>query len=288
VGLVATMVILLTTIGFNVESAPRAAAATSFNCQPGDIYSMQSGGDIKYINAAGTVSTFYTADAATKPSSGQSMNGLGIGAGGTTAYWYERTGTGASDIARILQFQNGTVTSPGGAHTTEGNDNNTALVAGAVDLSNGNFLYGYFDATPNFHLFLWNPVSKAYSAVGYTSFALSGVSNQALNGDMVFDSQGTLYILGSTNPSSGNITLGIYVITAANLQSAISHPSVRQRVTASLGTSKTISAASGFNGIAFGGNGYVYVGNSTNLYRYDPSTWQLVGANPVTTGLANS
>lgn len=243
----------------------RAAATSPFVCQAGYIYSMQSNGNVLQIDPSGTTSDVVVASGNT---TGSSMNGLGIGSGGETAFWYERSGRTADQVSYLVKFANGSSSPvPNSASTGFGT---ASLVAGAVDPTTGNFLLGKIK---NQRVYLWAWTGSAYSALGYASD--SKLPNDGLNGDMAFDAAGNLYVVSSSNPSRGNVTVNITLVKAADIAAAISANNPNRNISGANVSTKTISAASGFNGIAFDSNGYVYVGNGTTLLKYDPTSWEL-------------
>lgn len=258
------------------RSVAAVAASNPFVCQAGYVYSIQSGGDVRQIGADGKVTTVYDSRGGVN---GSSMNGLGIGDKGGVAYWYEREGTLASQIKTLVKFENGNVAQvPNSASADFGTN---SLVAGAVDPRTGTFLVGKIAGV---QVSLWAWTGSEYKALGKAkNDSLPGGS---LNGDMAFDAAGNLYVVSSTTPDGGNVSVNITMVKAADIANAIKANNSNATIPASNVSSKTIKADSGFNGIAFDSDGYVYVGNSTTLLKYDPTTWALVST--VTAGLGSS
>lgn len=255
----------------------QSAQSSIFTCQAGYIYSMQSNGNVLQIDPSGATSDVVVASGNT---TGSSMNGLGIGSGGETAFWYERGGNDSSQVDYLVKFANGSSSRVSNSGST--GFGTASLVAGAVDPTTGNFLLGKIK---NQRVYLWAWTGSAYSALGSASD--SKLPNDGLNGDMAFDAAGNLYVVSSSNPNwLGNVTVNITLVKAADIAAAISANNPNRNISGANVSTKTISAASGFNGIAFDSNGYVYVGNGTTLLKYDPTSWELPST--VTDKLGNS
>ncbi|WP_438947272.1 hypothetical protein, partial [Tsukamurella conjunctivitidis] len=158
-----------------------------------------------------------------------------------------------------------------------------ALVAGAVDPNTGVFLLGKI---ADDQVSLWAWTGSGYKALGKARN--DSLPDGSLNGDMAFDAAGNLYVVSSTNPprGGGNVSVNITMVKAVDIANAIKANNSNATIPASNVSSKTIKADSGFNGIAFDSDGYVYVGNSTTLLKYDPTTWALVST--VTADLGSS
>lgn len=255
---------------------PLAATFGSFICQPGYIYSVQSSGQIKQVSPAGDVSTTVSSQ-----SSNGAANGLGINADGSIAYWYNRSND-FDKITSVVRYQNSTPT------TLPNSDlslqvGTASFVAGAVDPTTGKLLAGKI---ANQAVSLWAFDGTTWKALGTASN--SKLPSSSLNGDMAFDAAGNLYVVSSTDPDRRDyVTVNITVIKAADIVAAVAANDPSRRIRAQNVITKTIKANSGFNGIAFDSNGYVYVGNSTTLLKYDPTTWAQIGGR-VTASLDDS
>lgn len=253
-----------------IPKQAQAADQTAFTCAPGYVYSQQSNGKV-YSTADGTTLSGWS-------SLGRfsSVNGIGIGADGSSAYAYERT-NGDTEISAILQY------TPSTGWTKIANSGFTtglkgSLVTGAVDLSTGNYLFGGYDVSwhvnqrlTSFKLFEYVVASHAFLSLG--SFTVDNLDRS--NGDMAFDAAGNLYVV-----QSGRRT-NIYLVTAANVKSAESaqsadHQIPAPKVSSLQGTSTVISNV---NGIAYDSDGTIYLGNGSTLARYDPVTWKQIGSN---------
>ncbi len=276
--------------------SPLAAAGTAPVCQAGYVYSVSGTGVVRQVNAttSPTSVTQFDGNAWDAVSASSSINGMAISANGAYMYAYERSGNGAVDAARILRYTAATgVWEQLPTSTGIETGNNNSLVTGAVNLSNGRYLFGGFHAQERgngheyqFRIYEFDPATNLSTYKGYIwtgqAATYERVNNQwgwqpAANGDMAFDAAGNLYIVRS------GTTTRIYSVTAANLAAA----SGGSLIPANPGVEVTSGILSNVNGIAFDATGYVYLGNGTTVRKYDPTTWQQVGGD-VTTGLSSS
>ena len=208
------------------------------------------------------------------------VNGLAIGSGGTVAYAYERSGNNLQNVGSILKYtpDGGFVSIPNSAYSPA--DNTDALVAGAVNLSNGHFVFGAFGTQSGgsaFFIYDYNPAVSgpdAFRKVGW----IRTNANQG-NGDIAFDASGNLYVVSSGTGSAGTT---IYSVTAANFTAATGGQIVRSAT-----TSRNLSGFTGVNGVAFDSDGTIFLGNGTTVRRYNPATLEQVGGD-VTTRLSGS
>ncbi|WFP15952.1 SpaA isopeptide-forming pilin-related protein [Citricoccus muralis] len=214
----------------------------------------------------------------------QGINGLAIGADGATMYAHGRAGNAAQNVSSILEYRRDTGvwrTVPNTSFTTGAN---RSLVAGAVNLANGRYLFGAYHQTPSgggnqgqlwFYVYEYNPATETTRTVGYINTGLPG--NTTANGDIAFDANGNLYVVRS------GTTTSIYSVTAAELARGTGSNNQLQHSA----TESRSGILSNVNGIAFDADGLVYLGNGTTVRKYNPTTWQQVGGN-VTTSLSNS
>lgn len=254
-----------------IPKQAQAADQTVFTCAPGYVYSQLSDGKV-YSTAGGTTLSGWSSLGGFS-----SVNGIGIGADGSSAYAYERT-NGEHDISAILQY------TPSTGWTKIANSSfttglNRSLVTGAVDLSTGNYLFGgyntvnqgYGQQSTSFELFEYVVASHAFLPLG--SFTVDNLDRS--NGDMAFDAAGNLYVVQSGSQTN------IYSVTAANVKSAESAQSADHQIPAlkvsSLQGSSTV--ISDVNGIAYDSDGTIYLGNGSTLARYDPTTWKPIRPN---------
>ncbi len=237
-------------------------------CSSNTFYNVQSNGDVNQIVNGGGIT----------PIGGWSglkgdANGLAIGANGSVMYGIDRVGNSSQNISGVLKYDPSTGVFSKISNTSYTTGNSGALIAGAVNLANGRYLFGGTDAGNNsllFKIYSFDPGTSSISMLGYVD---TGLPNDAgSNGDMAFDAAGNLYIVLSGN------TVSIFTITAATLAAG-----------GKLAHSATEPMSPGLqdvNGMAFDANGYVYLGNGSTAKKYDPTTWASQGT--VTNGLKNS
>ncbi|KNC20156.1 hypothetical protein AC792_02460 [Arthrobacter sp. RIT-PI-e] len=248
-------------------------------CDTNHFYSIQATGALEQadITAGGPPATVGTW------TSVSSVNALGIGAGGSAAYALDRS-SDASDVLSILKWTpgGGFVKLPGTAYTTVATTNGArvpgSIVAGAVDLSNGRYLFGKFNSG-RFHIWSFtetNTTAPRFAYVG--SFAAASTS---ANGDMAFDAAGNLYVVGTppTDTTATTSTATIYTISRATLAAANGGSlavgaSTPKTLT---GTDAPFAAA---NGVAFSPRGTLYLGNAGSAYEFDANTGQRVPGTP--------
>lgn len=237
---------------------------TDLSCAPGFFYSVQDNGNVLQISADGTTSGVIG------NSSRSSVNSLGIGANGSVMYAITRAGDVSRDVGSVLRYEPGDAgwtQIPNSAFTTGGN---RSIVAGAVNLLNGRFLFGGFhNGTNNLHfrLYEYNPEST-----GQGAFRVVGTFNTGLepgssaNGDMAFDLLGNLYIVRS------GTTTSIYTVTAEALANASGGTLPFNETERT-----TLQNISSVNGISFGADGSVILANSGTARGFDPTTWEDLG-----------
>lgn len=262
-----------------IPKQAQAADQTAFTCAPRYVYSQLSDGKV-YSTADGRTLSGWSSLGGFS-----SVNGIGIGADGSSAYAYVRStdrNNNAPDISAILQYtpSTGWTEIANSSYTT---GLNGSLVTGAVDLSTGNYLFGGYDVSwrgnhwrgnqqlTSFKLFEYVVASHAFLPLG--SFTVDNLYRP--NGDMAFDAAGNLYVVQSGSQTN------IYSVTAANVKSAESAQSASHQIPATKvsnlqGTSTVISNV---NGIAFDSDGTIYLGNGSTLAQYDPTTWKPIRPN---------
>lgn len=247
------------------------AAATSIVCQAGYVYSVSSSGQLRQITAGGAVT-----DVGNQAGSVSSFNGLGIGADGQPVYAYERTND--AQTATMYQYDPAT---GNWSNTRDSYDTTTAghggysgsLVAGAVDLSDGTYMFGGFQTTDNgrwaqprytqvFKLWQYDPTaSPRFSYLGSIDTYEGSDDPGATNGDMAFDAAGNLFIVRG----SGSTTT-VFSSTAANLAAADGG------VIAS-SESGSFDTTSNVNGVAFDASGKAYLGAGDTIQSFDMPDW---------------
>ncbi|WP_336642278.1 DUF5979 domain-containing protein [Microbacterium sp. MMO-56] len=255
-------------------SAPRdaavpRAAGNPLLCQADTLYSVSAGGAVRQISGSAVT----TVGSWTGVSD---VNGLAVGANGDVAYAYDRAGRVGQNVASILRYTPATkswVSLPNTASTT---NNSRSLIAGAVNLVTGHFLFGgYHDMGSRlvFRLYDFDPTTNATMFVGYIDTGLSSSTTTA-NGDMAFDSAGNLYVVRS------GTSVNIYSVTAATLANALASPG--NQINRSASASFTLTGFGTVNGLAFNGDGTVFLGSSDTVRKYDPTTWTYVSTSTTT------
>ena len=244
-------------------------AATTLTCAANTFYSISSGGTVfKVVQGSGRteIGGWSNVD--------NNANSLAIGANGSVMYAIERGGSNAENVDRILRYTPATGVWQAVPNTSYATGNSTSLVAGAVDLKTGRYLFGGYTAQNNnllFKLYSFNPSTSAISYVGW--FDTGWDSDALANGDMAFDSAGNLYIVRSGSK------VNVYTVTAATLASASGGKLVRSETKA-----MELAGLSSVNGIAFDGDGTVFLGNADTATRFNPTTWKSVGSSSTLSG----
>lgn len=249
-----------------------ASLATSFapRCAPGYVYSVTAAGDLRQVvNGGQSTSTGVNFGSAT------SYNGLGIAKDGAKVYAYARSNSwpNQANVATIVQYDSAT-----GSKTTLSTnyqtDLNGALIAGAVDLKTGDYYFGGYEEykSPRGDTFkrlkIWR-YSQAKGQVEFVGSANTTIKMDAANGDFAFDAQGNLYALVSSRSSAAIVS-----ITAATLASAGGGSLANSQTT----TLTLSGAGENANGIAFDGDGSIYLGTGDGLYRYNAGNWSSLGS----------
>lgn len=247
-------------------TAPRTA---QFNCDPNHFYSVtENGALVQGDVVTGAVSQLRAgADGVT------GINALAVAPNGTAAWGLSRT-TDTTDVAYVAKMlPDGSSSVPGGAWTTvdkDGVEVPGGIVAGAIDLESGRYLFGKFNAG-SFYLFSFAEATRTYAFVGSFPTGSAAVGN----GDMAFDAKGNLSVLGAAS-NGGSSSATIYTITKQNLASPVNGVlAVGASVTAAL----TGADAGGFpnvNGLAFSPRGTVYLSNASGTHEFDPTTWKRI------------
>lgn len=202
-------------------------------------------------------------------------NALGIGQGGTLAYALDRS-TDASDVASVLKWTPGSgfekLANTSYSTVAGGTQITGSIVAGAIDLASGRYLFGIF---ANSQFYLWsftesNPAASRFAFVG--SFPTGSAPNG--NGDMAFDARGNLYVVGAATVNTVN-SATIYTVTAETLAAA-SGGTLAVSTSSTKATTGTDAAFANINGIAFSPRGTVYLSNAGSAYEFDATTWRRV------------
>ncbi|MGW9114643.1 prealbumin-like fold domain-containing protein [Microbacterium sp. NPDC055683] len=268
-----------------VPQAP-ASAAANLVCSSGTSYSLRANGALQSVSSTGTITQVATPGSLTWTVGNQTKtgideaNGLGIASDGSRAYALQRWTVGGQHRVRAMVYtaSTGVWTWADGSGTAGGmttNQSTYQVVAGAVDPATGLFMFGLFN-NGRFQLYSFNPTTAAYQALGGFDTGITG----SLNGDMAFDAQGNLYVVGSTTSTT------IFTITSATIATAVATPSATRTLTATrLNSGDVSSRITSVNGVAFDTDGNILLSNGSTMVRYNPSTWQFLAT--VTTGLTS-
>ena len=209
-------------------------------------------------------------------------NSLGVSAGGTLAYALNRS-TDAANVLSVLKWSpSGGFESLANSAFTTADRTGTAvpgsIVAGAVDLVTGRYLFGKYN---NGSFSLWSftesaPVASRFTYLG--SFSAGAAPNG--NGDMAFDNRGNLYVLGAATVNNAS-SAAIFTITADALAAATGGTlAVSTSTTRTLNGLDATPAFGSVNGLAFSPRGTVYLSSNTSTYEFDPTTWTRIANSP--------
>ncbi|WAL41067.1 SpaA isopeptide-forming pilin-related protein [Brevibacterium sp. BRM-1] len=256
--------LLLTLLGVTpLLTMTPAIAAGRLDCTNNSIYALGDKGQLQKFSpgANPAVSTIGTA------ASGVSQfNGLGIGEGGSSVYAYERSTNGrGSALTKALIY----TYDPGSERWTNTGDSYDAslqgldanLVAGAVNLKTGSFLFGGFTNNgKKFQLYEYQPQTKRFSYLGFVATKATG-SNASQNGDLAFDTQGNMFVVRGVGSSSE-----IYAVKALTLAAADGG-----ELAASV--TNDVATATSMNGVAFDSDGRGYLGQTSELQRFEMPNW---------------
>ncbi|WP_413456535.1 SpaA isopeptide-forming pilin-related protein (plasmid) [Glutamicibacter sp. FR1] len=221
---------------------------------------MTSAGQIRAVAPGGTVSNLGSPVNQTN----MRMNGLGIGANGSTVFAYHRTSDNLGVTVYRFDVNTGSWSSTGAGVDTYNTNRSAVFVAGAVDLGTGRYYIGGYTPTGNstrsFQLWEYNPATNAISYKG--RIATDTGSTVAANGDMGFDANGNLFVVRG----SGS-TATIYSVTAANLASA------NGGIITSSVSNTVNNTTTNVNGVAFDGDGKGYLSSGDIVQSYDTPGW---------------
>lgn len=246
-------------------------------CDSGLYYGVTTTGELIQadgsIGAQATVGTWSNVTGA---------NSLGVAAGGASAYALNRS-TDAANVLSILKWTptGGFESLANSAYTTAdraGTAIGGSIVAGAVDLVTGRYLFGKYN---NGSFSLWSftesaPVASRFTYLG--SFSAGTAPNG--NGDMAFDNRGNLYVLGAATVNNAS-SAAIFTVTADTLAAAAGGTlPVSTSTTRTLNGLDATPVFGSVNGIAFSPRGTVYLSSNTSTYEFDPTTWTRVSGTP--------
>ncbi len=251
----------LVAAGLTVVAAPQAAVAADALSCVGSVYLTDgSNNQIKKLDlATGTI----TGPVLPAPANqGTSTNQLGIAAQGTDALY----GTTTS----IVRYNASTGQSTAVAKPA----NVGAGQVGAVNPLNGLFYYGSYSGSAGsraLDLFVYNPASATAEAGEVARVSIPNAPGN--NGDIAFDKLGRLYLV---NASGGVGTAGDAALYVADSALPTSPAQAFPTVTATRISTTAVGSAT--NGIAFGSDGYLYLGSSGAVQKANPITGAAVGS----------
>ncbi|MBF9335724.1 LPXTG cell wall anchor domain-containing protein [Microbacterium lacticum] len=242
-------------------------------CEASYVYSLSGAGVLRQVISGGSTSDIKVLG------TGSFYNALGIGENGTVAYAVLRDNGSQNSSVTIYKYDavSGAVTAP--LVYSLGSGRTTGIIAGAVDLSTGNYLFGGYARTSDgivFRLWAYNPTSNSVTFKGAYNTGQTAVRNQSAgNGDMAFDAAGNLYVLWHRTNSISITTVTSAALAAANgTQIPVQPPTTLQIAGDDLSV----------NGIAFDTDGTAYLGLGGDIRRYDPTNWTYLGPTTTITG----
>lgn len=256
-------------------SSPKAkvlnlAATYAPICRPGYVYGVTSAGQIRAVAPGGTVSNL----GSPVNQANMQMNGLGIGADGSTVFAYHRSTDTLGATVYRFDVNTGSWTSTGASVNSSTLNRSAVFVAGAVDLGTGRYYIGGYTPTGNstraFQIWEFNPATNAIVYKG--RIATDTASAAAANGDMDFDANGNLFVVRG----SGS-TATIYSVTAANLASA------NGGIITSSVSNTVNNTTTNVNGVAYDADGKGYLSSGDMVQSYDMPGW----SNPKTVVSSN-
>lgn len=241
-------------------------------CEAGYVYGLSSTGQIQGVSPTGTVTKLGQA-----AKSVNSFNGLGIGAGGSPVFAYERSKSTESATIYRYDVNAGTWANTNVTTNSTQNSRTVQFVAGAVNLDTGNYFIGGYTPSGNntrvFRIWEYNPSTNATVYKGYIATDLK--KDDTANGDIAFDSNGNLFVVSGTGTSTT-----IYSVTAENLANATSEGLIPSSGSKSFTTMKDV------NGVAFDADGKGYLSSDNTVYSYDMPGW--TNSKNVTSSLSSS
>ncbi|MBU2696248.1 DUF11 domain-containing protein [Pimelobacter sp. 30-1] len=258
-------------VGLGAGSAPAlaapapvpaaAAAAPPFDCST--VYSEKGQNapfDIRRVNTATGALTTVGAFS----SSGGILNGLGFSGDGRTAYSVRYVGSGANQGLNIYRWDAASETTTNPA-TGLSSAMASSPTHGAVNPRTGIYYFaGVIPGTADMAIYGYDPAGSTY--LGQVAQINSVGAQGSTNGDFAFDGAGRAYFsVGSQSQSR------LFVVD--DLLPTTAQPSPQYPTTTTL---TTINTSGAINGLAFGGDGYLYLAGTTRLFRVHPTTGQVV------------
>ena len=241
-------------IGLNVPTP--AAAAAPLTCE--SVYSIQGASPRNLWVVDTATGTQTSVGSFNIGGSTQSLNGLGIAADGSAAFGVlPNTGDLGRTIYRLDRATE--TTTPLGAGEVD-----TPVTHGAINPSTGMYYYGGF-RDGSVEIYGFNTATG--TSIGLVASGV--IANAGGSGDWAFDRQGRLYVMG------GGTTESILTVIDQQLPTSAGVPiTVTGTQIVSIVTPQTV------NGIAFGGDGMLYLGSATALRQVDPVTGAVTNTQP--------
>ncbi|WP_028650265.1 GEVED domain-containing protein [Nocardioides halotolerans] len=182
------------------------------------------------------------------------LNGLGISADGEKVYGVLPANSSGSGRSIYVHTRAANTTTLLGAGVAS-----AAVTHGAVNPANGFYYYGGV-SSGTLNVYGFNTTTN--SSIGLV--ASGPIPNGGGNGDWAFDTQGRLYVVAG-DAGDNRISVVNQAIPATTQATPVA-------LTGTLLATSTVNAA--INGIAFGGDGYLYIASGTRIYKVNPSSGQ--------------
>ncbi len=257
-GLVASgaLVAGMFTGGGLVLTAAPATAADALSCA--SVYSIQGAGERNLWQVDTNTGVQSSVGNFTINGSNQNLNGLGIAADGSAAFGVlPNTGDTGRTIYRHDRASN-TTTALGAGEA------GTPVTHGAINPDTGFYYYGGFSGN-NVRIYGFNTATN--TSIGLV--ASGDIPNAGANGDWAFDRQGRLYVVGGGTSQSILSVIQQQLPTTAGAPTAVSASEM-----------VGIATPQPVNGIAFGGDGLLYLGSSDTLRQVDPVSGAVTSTKP--------
>ncbi|WGM19959.1 hypothetical protein QEH68_18335 [Paenarthrobacter sp. OM7] len=246
---------MFSTGGAVVTAAP-ALAADALSCA--SVYSIQGTGTRNLWQVDTNTGVQTSVGSFTIAGSTQNLNGLGIAGDGSAAIGVLPN---SNDTGRTIYRHDraSNTTSVLGA-----GEAGTPVTHGAINPDTGFYYYGGFSGN-NVRIYGFNTATN--TSIGLV--ASGDIPNAGANGDWAFDRQGRLYVVG------GGTSQSILSVIQQQLPTTAGAP-------IALTASEMVSVATPqpVNGIAFGGDGLLYLGSSDTLRQVDPVTGAITSTKP--------
>ena len=242
--------------GGAVVTATPALAADALSCA--SVYSIQGTGTRNLWQVDTSTGVQTSVGSFTIAGSNQNLNGLGIAGDGSAAIGVlpNSNDTGRTIYRHDRASNTTSVLGSGEA--------GTPVTHGAINPDTGFYYYGGFSGN-SIRIFGFNTATN--TSIGLV--ASGDIPNAGGNGDWAFDRQGRLYVVG------GGASQSILSVIQQQLPTTAGAPIA---VTASEMVS--VATPQPVNGIAFGGDGLLYLGSSDTLRQVDPVTGAVTSTKP--------